>query len=172
MILPADDTDSLVRSLERLLDEEAALLDVRCSQVTSLCAAIAGRDEDATERLLEQMERGQQLQDAADAKVDAARRALGERLGCPGADARLSDLIDRLAEPSRGRLAQRRDEIVVRIEALQRQHMRAVVLLGECARLNRLLTEALFPGSERVTTYSAAGPDSWQPAAGLVDTEL
>ena len=49
--------------------------------------------------------------------------------------------------------------------------MRTVMLLGECARINRMLLEAMFPHSEGVVTYGAGGAEPWQPDAGLVDAE-
>ncbi|HUS92814.1 MAG TPA: hypothetical protein VM695_13230 [Phycisphaerae bacterium] len=169
---PFHQTQGEAASLEALLEEEAALLDLRRGQLASLSAAIVDRDEEATERLLGQIERAQQLQDATDRKVNAARRALAGALGCPvGAD-RLSDLIERLGEPQRGRLTAKRERIIELIQRLQRQHLRTVVLLAESARIHRLMMEALLPGGAGLTTYSAAGRNTWQRAAGLVDTEL
>jgi len=170
-MLPSVPYPAAVEAIEALLDEEAALLDLRRGQFASLCAAIVDHDDDATERLLDQMERAQQLQDATDAKVDAARGALADAIGCPPAARRLSDLIDRVDQPERTGLAERRERVIRRIERLQREHMRAVVLLSECARINRLLTDALFPGARGLTTYSAAGRSKWHGTAGLVNTE-
>jgi flagellar biosynthesis/type III secretory pathway chaperone len=158
-------------ALAELLDEEIALLDLRRSQLSSLCAAIIDRDEDAVERLLDQIERAQELQSATDQKLDSLRRELAARLACEGERMKLSALIASIDEPQRGQLAARRQRIIELAERLQLEHMRTVVLLTECARINRLLLEGLLPGSEGVTTYRADGADAWQADAGLVDTE-
>lgn len=171
MIPPSPVAAEQVDSLGPLLDEEIALLDVRRSQLASLCAAIVDRDDDAVERLLEQIERAQELQAATDRRLDALRQYLGEQLACPQDDRRLSALIERLPEDQRAPLAERRERIIDLAERLQLEHMRTVILLGECARINRLLLESLFPDAEGLQMYSATGADAWQPETGLVDTE-
>ncbi|HUT02244.1 MAG TPA: flagellar export chaperone FlgN [Phycisphaerae bacterium] len=164
---PTDPTDELAR----LLEAESALLDLRRSQLASLCGAIIDRDDEAVERLLDQVERAQELQSATDRELDVLRRQWAERLGCPPEEVKLSRLIAALPEPLRGALAEQRQQIIERAEGLQREHMRTVMVLTECARINRLLLESLFPESQGVTTYSAAGSDPWRPEAGLVDAE-
>ena len=162
---PATQTDQIA-SLGRLLEEEASLLDLRRSQLASLCGAIIDRDEEAVERLLEQIERAQELQTVA------IRRKLGERLNCPGDEVKLSALIAALPQPQRAALAEQRQQIIELAERLQLEHMRTVMLLTECSRINRMLLESLFPDSQGVTTYSQAGSEPWRPEAGLVDAEL
>jgi flagellar biosynthesis/type III secretory pathway chaperone len=171
MIRPPPDAPDPIGSLRQLLDEEIALLDVRRSQLASLCAAIIDRDDDAVERLLDQIERAHELQAATDRRLEALRQVLCERLGCARDEVRLSALIAALPEADRQPLAERRQRIIELAERLQLEHMRTVILLGECARINRLLLESLFPAAEGVATYNARGADHWRPEAGLVDTE-
>jgi len=172
MIPPSAIETERIASLGRLLDEEASLLDLRRSQLASLCGAIVDRDEDAVERLLEQIERAQELQAAADEKLDALRRKLAECLHCPNEKVKLSALIAALSEPQRTALAEQRRKIIELADRLQLEHMRTVMLLTECSRINRMLLESLFPDSQGVTTYSEAGPEPWRPETGLVDAEL
>ncbi|MGB2823916.1 MAG: hypothetical protein WBF17_23255 [Phycisphaerae bacterium] len=172
MISPAAVNTDQIASLAGLLDEEASLLDLRRSQLTSLCDAIVDRDDEAVERLLDQIERAQELQSAADEKLNTIRRKLAECLDCPGEDVKLSALITALPEPQRSGLAQQRQLIIELAQRLQLEHMRTVVLVTECSRVNRMLLESLFPESQGVTMYSAAGCEPWRPNAGLVDAEL
>ena len=171
MILPLGLTSEQMERLTSLLGQEEALLSLRRSQLDSLCAAIVDRDDDAVERLLEQVEQAQQLHANTDEKLNALRRELAEQLACPIERVRVSALIDELDSPEREALARQRDRIVELAEALQLQHLRTVMLLSECARINRLLLESLFPKSEGVLTYTASGQDPWQPDAGLFDAE-
>jgi len=171
MMSPPPARSSVVETLESLLDDEASLLDVRRSQLHSLRGAIVDRDDEAVERLLRQIERAQELQSATDEKLNTVRRALAEQLGCPASEVKLSALIAELPKPLRGALADRRQRIIDLAERLQIEHMRTVMLLGECARINRLLMESLFPDSRGVTTYSTAGSHPWHPEGGLVDAE-
>jgi len=160
-----------IASLEALMDEEIALLDLRRSQLSCLCGAIVDRDEDAVEGLLEQIERAQQLQAATDGKLQALRKVAARRLCRPEGQVKLSGLIAALDEPLRPPLAERRQRIIDLAGRLQQEHMRTVILLTECARLNRMLLEGLFPQGEGVTTYDADGAEAWRGEAGLVDTE-
>ena len=171
MTPPEPFRDSQLDTLERLLDEEAALLEVRRSQLSSLGGAILDRDDEAVERLLDQIERAQQLQRNTDEQIDALRRDLAAAIGRPWAQVKLSTLVELVPAGRRDGLADRRRRIIERAEMLQLEHMRAVVLLRECSRVNRLLLEALLPSGGNVGTYGQRGGDTWQPGPGVVDTE-
>ena len=160
-----------IEALSALLAEEATLLDLRRSQLASLSGAILDRDEDAVGRILDQIERAQELQAATDEGLQALRCRLAGRLGLGAGEMSLSVLIDRLDQPYRRELSARREQIIDLAERLQREHMQAVMLLNECARINRLLLESLLPSSGSVRTYSASGSDLWRTGSGLVDAE-
>ena len=164
-------TAAHARELEGLLDEQAALLTLRHSQLGSLCSAIIDRDESAVERILEQIEQAQQLQAIGDQKVAALRDELAARLAVEARTLRLSGLIERLPPPCRQGVLAKRRRVLELAERFRVQHMRTVMLLSECARINRMLLEGLFPRCQAVTTYSPGGCQTWQAEAGLVDTE-
>jgi hypothetical protein len=171
MIAPCPITPTQIHSLEGLLDEEAALLVLRHSQLGSLCAAIVERDESAVERILDQIEQAQELQTIGDQKVAALRDELACRLGVQARALRLSALIERLPAWCQAGMLTRRRRVLDLAERFRVQHMRTVMLLSECARINRLLLEGLFPRCQAVTTYGADGSQNWRVDAGLVDTE-
>lgn len=170
-MMPASPPMDLIDQLRCLLDEETALLDLRRSQLVSLCESILERDDDAVERTLEQVERAQQLQAETDAKLNALRLRLADALHLDREEVRLSALIGLLDEPLRAPLAERRQRLIDLAEQLQLQHLRTVMLVTECARINRMLLEGLFPDSEGVATYGMRGAEPWQPDTGLVDAE-
>jgi flagellar biosynthesis/type III secretory pathway chaperone len=158
--------------LGELLDEESRLLELRRSQLDSLCGAVVDRDDEAVGRLLEQIEQARALQTSADAKLQSVRGHLAKVLGVPPSGMRLSVLVDRLEGPVRYELARRRERIMDLAARLQREHLRAVMLLNECARINRLLLESLLPGAETVTTYGRGGGRAdWRGGASLLDAE-
>ena len=171
MSTPCPITTPQVDALDALMGEEEALLDLRRGQLASLAAAIIDRDDDAVERLLEQVEQAQRLQAATDKQLDDLRADLAKRLACDRRQVRLSALIERLPDERRDALAARRERIIHLAERLQWEHVRTVKLLRECARINRMLLESLCPQSRALTTYSAAGCDAWRPGTGLVDSE-
>ncbi len=157
-------------ALEGLLDEQARLLDVRRSQLSSLSGAIVDQDDRAVERLLRQIEQAQQLQARTDARLASARRALAGRAGIEPDELRLGWLAQHLPGEQGERIARARQRIIDLAEALQHEHMRTVLLLSECMRINRQLLESLLPGGG-VTTYGAGGSSWYRSGAGLVDTE-
>ena len=171
MIAPYPLTADHIRELDSILDEEAALLVLRHSQLGSLCSAIIDRDEPAMERILHQIEQAQQLQATGDRKADALRVELAAAMGVQAQSLRLSGVIAQLPPARRAGLLAKRKRIIDLAERFRAQHLRTVVLLNECARINRLMLEALLPKCQGVTTYSAAGSNTWQGQAGLMDME-
>ncbi|MFW6133280.1 MAG: hypothetical protein ACOC8F_05230 [Planctomycetota bacterium] len=160
-----------VARLAAVLDEEIDLLTARREQLERLIAATPAHDEPVMERLLAEMERTQRVQAVSDARLRAARASVAAALACDASELRLSGLIDRLDGADRERIERRRERIVSLVEAVRYEHIKAAMLLTECARVNRELLESLFPASTPVTTYGAGGQESWRPHTGLVDTE-
>ena len=167
----------MIAELLDLLDEEIVLLDLRRRQFEALSEAIAMRDNDRLEVLLEEIERTLEMQTGVDAKLKILRASLAEEMAGPGRaplrdeEVRLSDVARRLGGKRRRAIEDRRAEIVRLAGELRTQHLRTAVLLTECGRINRLLLEAVFPHSRSVTTYSEGGSSSWRPDTGLVDAE-
>jgi len=162
---------ALLERLEALLAEEARLLDLRRSQLASLSGAIVDRDEEAVERLLEQIERAQELQADTDGRLQALRGELAAAAGRPRAQMRLSALIGCLDGPAAEALGRQRARVIDLAGKLQQEHLRAVLLLNECARINRMLLASLMPHCQTVTTYSPDGTDDWRAGSGLLDAE-
>jgi flagellar biosynthesis/type III secretory pathway chaperone len=171
MIFADPANKALLKELLAVLDEEIALLNKKTGELESLSGAIVERDNDRFGPLLEQMEQTHQGQAATDVKLDALRNTLAEKIGCEPSEMKLSRLIDLLDEQDRLTVDYRRQQIILLTEQLRKQHAATMILLAESARINRMLLENLFPQSQPVKTYSAAGADSWRPATGLLDTK-
>ncbi len=171
MISTAETVRTLLADLTALLDEETALLELRRRQLSDLGVAIVAADDEALGALLEEMEQAQVVQMAADRRLRNLRGALAGALGCRPEDIRLSGLIERLSGEQRAGLAARRQRLRRLADDVRREHIRAAMLLVECARINRELMNGLFPHSKPVTTYSTGGPVSWRLDTGLLDTE-
>ncbi len=164
---------ALVAELAGLLDNEIKILDLRCRQMAAMRRHVVDRDDQALCGLLEEIEETREFQQTSEQRLVTIRRALGEVIDCdiPGGLC-LSELIPQLAPDDRSMIDCRRRQIVELAGRLRREHTHTAMLLRECMRINRLLLENLFPKSETVTTYGARGRTSWQPQAGMVDTEL
>ena len=153
------------------LDEEIRLLDLRRSQLEALSVAIVARDDARMEALLQQTQATAQMQADVDERLERTRRALAVGLGCPPDEMKLQRLTEMLHGRERAELESRRRRIVELAQRLRQQHLQTSVLLSECARINRLLLEALFPQSKGVDTYSNGGQERWWPETGVVNAE-
>jgi len=170
MISPGDSLP--IDELLAALDEQVDLLERKRSQLAELSAALIARNDDATERLLGELEQTEAVQRAADMRLGAVRSAVAAALGAAAVHVRLAELIEYLPSAQAAAVRQRRQHIIRKAAALRAEHLRTVLHLAEAARINRLLLESLLPGGESVVTYGARGSDHWRPEAGLVDTEL
>jgi hypothetical protein len=169
MILP--DMESLVAELLAVLDEQIVLLDGKRLQMVELSRALVDRDDEATESLLEQIERAGTVQVSVDLRLKDVRERLGGALGCDASDVRLSRLAAELPEPHQQTLNARREKIVDLIEEFRAEYLQTTLLLLECSRVTSMLLDGILPAGERVLTYGATGADTWRPGAGLLNAE-
>jgi hypothetical protein len=164
-------TDSLVGELLQVLDEEISLLDLRCEQLEKLTRTILDRDNAAMEQLLDAIERAQQAQASADARLSVVRGSLAAELDLPAKELRLSGLAQRLPDELALAVDSRRRRIIGLANAVRRKNLEAAIVLSECARINHLLMQSLFPRESSVTTYQQDGPRTWRTGAALIDAE-
>jgi len=170
MILPS--TELPFGELLAALDQQIDLLEAKRSQLADLFDGLIARDEEAVEAVLERIERTERLQTAADSYLSRVRGELARVIGGEGRKLRLLDVIEQLPPEQSRALADRRGRIVELSDSLRRQHLQTVLVLGECARINRLLLESILPEGESVMTYGTGGSDLWRSGTGLVDTKL
>lgn len=164
--------DPLLRELQVILDEQVVLLETRLAQTKDLFQSIARYDDDALEKLLPRMETQMQRQSLQDANLRRCRGALARVVGCDPGRLQLGELCSHLSPGQWAPVEARRQRIFSLVQALRRTHMETVLLLNECARVNRLLLASLFPGAQSVTVYDAGGATHWRDRSGLVDAEL
>ena len=172
MIAETAATGALFDELLAVLDQEIDLLRRRDAQLAGMSAAICQRDEERLEALLEDLERSQQRQAAADENLKALLTSLGQAVHCPTEHLKLAALAAALPDQQRLALDCRRQEIILLTEKVCQKQLETMMVLSECARINRLLLSALFPDSEATMTYGVGGPEVWRPDTGLVDAEL
>jgi hypothetical protein len=163
--------DDLVNELAAALDQQADLLETRRSQLLALREAILRYDNDALERMLEQVERTIQDQAPCDARLRQASERAAAAAGCAGTEVRLSLLIERLPQRYRAMLEARRTQLVGLTHSLRRKHLETALLLRECARVNRELLDRLLPGGG-VTVYGSGGRNHWRGDTGSFNMEF
>jgi len=172
MNTPANPWHGMTPDLLALLDEEIALLGLRTRQFDDLYEAILHRRDETMESLLEEMTVAQHRQAELDEKLQTMRTMFARALHRPMREIRLSELVGLLDGEPKTRLREKRQQIILLAERLKRKHLTTAILLGESARINRLLLESLLPQADAVTTYGTGGTKPWRTSYGLVDAEM
>ena len=171
MISLPRNVEPLVNELLQVLDTEIELLDLRCGQFSRLTQASIERDDQVLHDLLEEIEATQQDQQETDMRLQALRQTLATALGLTEKKLRLAWLIRQMPPEQASAIQHRRRQIIVLTDRIKRQHMETALVVSECARVNRLLLENLFPQAQTVTTYGARGESSRSQGSGLLDLE-
>ena len=164
--------DGLIGELESVLDEEILLLEQKARQLAGMGGAILDRDDDSLGRLLEEAEQTTQRQQATDLRLQALRNTFAEVLGLSAKQVRLCDIAETVDPTQRQRIEYRRQQIILLAEQVQKKHLEIALLLNECARINQLMLESLFPQRQEAITYRADGRELSHTDASLLDTEL
>jgi flagellar biosynthesis/type III secretory pathway chaperone len=159
----------LIGQLLELLDEEIRILSLRQEQLARLSTCLASRDQETTERLLDEIEQTQARQQQTDARLASNRAELARMLEWDRGDLKLSQLIDALPGAVGIAVGQKRQRIIELAEKVKHENLRASMILTECAHLNQLMLQAFLPSGSQVTTYGNGGSATWRGAAGLVD---
>ena len=164
--------DGLIGELESVLDEEILLLEQKRRQLEDMGGAILDRDDDSLGRSLEEAEQTTQRQQAADLRLQALRNTFAEVLNLPAKQVRLSDIAETVDQAQRQTIEYRRQQIILLAEEVQKKHLETALLLSECARINQLMLESLFPQHQEASTYRPDGRELSDTDASLLDTEL
>jgi hypothetical protein len=164
--------DNLVGELSTVLDQQAQLLASRLAQMLALREAIVGFDNDALEKVLEQMERTISDQSQCDTLLRQVSRRTARAAGCENSNAPLRQLIDILPPRHAAMLERRRAALIDQAGVLRGKHMEISMLLREYARVNREILERLLPGGNTVTVYGSSGRENWRASSGIVNLEF
>jgi flagellar biosynthesis/type III secretory pathway chaperone len=121
--------------------------------------------------VLDEIERAQQQQALTDIRLHSVRESLAAALGMETRALRLSGLIPLLEGRIAAEIDARRRRITRLAEEVRKRNLQAAVILSECARINHLLLQSLFPRENSVTTYGAKGSATWRSGVGVVDAE-
>ena len=170
MIVANPVVESLLPELLTLLDQHAATLGERLTQMQRLSAYTLERNQEPMESLLDQMEQAVHEQTAADAKLSAMRATLARAIGVPVAEFRLSQLETVLMPCGAAALKLRRQQVLTLAQRLRSEHLHAAVLLNEASRVNRMMLDALL-GATGVTSYGPGGDKRYDSCQGLVNAE-
>ncbi len=171
MIMPRTISPQAVDDLLRALDDEIALLRERRGLLVQLYDATIGRNDRVMESLLLAMEQVEKRQLQTDRILQLLRRRLAAEMPCAQEEFGLSKLAKALSDEQAASVRDKREQIIALVGHVRQEHLRTSLLVAECARINRTLLGALFPGDQSCVTYGAGGTSVWKGSATLLDTE-
>ena len=162
--------EPVVEELLVVLDEEAALLELKRSQLVNLSTMLLHNDNEGVEVLLRHIEQAEKTQAMLAGRLQTLRETLAVAFGCNAEEFNLSWLIARLPHEQSLALIQRRQQVSDKLGQFRKQHMQTTILLTECSRLTGMMLDSLAPAGS-VVTYDMEGSDRWRVESGLMDME-
>ncbi len=171
MTLPTVETK--VEALLDVLDQDIRHIEATLSRLDVLRTLLIKRDDEALEKLLDDIRRHSEAHAANEQQRQALRRDLAAALGCRERDLTLSKLREELSGPSCRAVTERQARLRLLVAQLKHEYTLTGALVLDCARFNRSLMQAFFgPDGRPDTTYSASGAAKHKTDATLVSVQL
>jgi hypothetical protein len=157
-----------------VLDADIRHLEGTLSYLNTLRTLLIRRADPGLAQLLDDIRQQGQMREENEQKRQRLRRELAADLGCREGDLTLSRLQDEWAGREMGAaLRQRQDRLRSLTGQLKREHALTVLLLRDCARLNRsLLRVFLGSGGRGGTMYNPTGVEAHQAAPALMSLKM
>jgi hypothetical protein len=156
-----------------VLDKDCRHIERLLARLDGLRAALIRRDDSEMSEVLGAIRREAAGHTATERQRQDLRQQLADDLGWSKSDVTLSGLKAVLSGAQHRALAERQAGLRSLVETLKREYALTAMLVSDCARLNRSLTQALFGGEGGTgVTYNASGSTRHQGERTLVSLQL
>jgi len=167
------ETQARVAALLGVLDEDVRHIEATLLRLDALRSLLIKRDDEALQKLLEEIHEQGESYAATESRRQALRRELAADLGLPEGDLTLSGLLSRLQGQDRASVGERQAKLKFLIARLKREHTLTSLLVADCAKFNRsLLRVFLGPAGKTGTTYSPTGAARHPTGVTLLNMQL
>jgi flagellar biosynthesis/type III secretory pathway chaperone len=140
-----------------ILDEQIAFVQQKLSLLQAMADRVVQADLAALEDLLRGEEALQENGAALDDRLEELRSALAAQAGVPARGMTLQRLAESLGGRLGIQLADRRERLMLLLEAVQQESGRTAALVRHALELNQRMVDALMGTSGQGPLYSAAG---------------
>lgn len=140
-----------------VLDEQVALLKRKLSLMQGLADCIGRADLCALEEMLRDGEALRVEALTLDGRLNELRSAMAEQAGVPPGRMTLGRLLESLDGPQAIELADRRERLLLLLDAVQKESGKTAALVRHALEFNQRMTDALLGVSGQGAVYSAAG---------------
>ena len=164
--------NEMIDELLEVLDAEKVRIESTLQSLDRIRAAVIKKDEDDLRIHLDEIRGSQARQLAIDNRRTQIRRRLATLLDCDVDQLNLSYLCQSLDDRQQSQILKKQQELKHLVDKLRIEHRATMMLLNDCARLNRLLLHNLLGESTPTTTYNSRGDSSLQRESQLVSMRL
>ena len=140
-----------------VLDEQVALLKRKLALLQGMADCIGRADLHALEETLRGGEALKTDALALDGRLHELRSSMAEQAGVPIGRMTLGRMLQTLDGPQAIELADRRERLLLLLEAVQQQSGKTAALVRHALEFNQRMTDALLGVSGQGVVYSAAG---------------
>jgi hypothetical protein len=158
-----------IRSLLAVLDGDIAHVRTVLQRLDQLRSLLVKRDNTGLEKLLTELTSEAETYVANERKRQDLRQELAGEMQCGLEQVTLSRLVSSVPEAQRSELAERQKTLKSLTSRLKREHELTRLLIGDCARLNRLLLQVFCRQNGRgKMNYGVTGAVARPPEAVLM----
>ena len=140
-----------------VLDEQVALLKRKLGLMQGMADCIGRADLRALEEMLRDGEALRVDALTLDGRLNELRGAMAEEAGLPPGRMTLGRLLESLDGPQAIELADRRERLLLLLDAVQKESGKTAALVRHALEFNQRMTDALLGVSGQGAVYSAAG---------------
>ena len=162
--------DNKIDELLAVLDKDIQHIQESLSRLKELRSLVIKRDDAALGNLLDEIRAEADNYADNESRRQSIRNELAIAFGCDVKQMTLSKLETTLSKGKNTQIAERKARLKSLTSRLKEEHLVTVLLLSECARLNRLFLNSIFnAGKTETVVYDSNGITRRQIDTALIN---
>ena len=150
--------ENKILELLTVLDIDIAHIQQSLLRLNDLREMVVKRDNDMLSKLLGSTEASTDSYKENEIRRSVLCQQIAAGFDLDAKNVTLPDIEEIIDEPLKSKLNHKRLKLKSLVEALKGDHLSAAMLISDCARVNRMLLDGIFPGGKgREVSYSSTG---------------
>ncbi len=153
---------NLTKKLLDILDDDICNINLALERLNGFREAVIKRDEQQLKTMIELTHAQDDNAERIEQNRLAVKKKLAAAIGCPVEKMNLTRLMEELAEPLRSQVREKQSILKELTAGLKKEHTSTIILLRECATLNRRLLHSMLgiKREKNPQTYNSRGVQS------------
>lgn len=166
-------TTEAVERLSAVLDSDIENLQKMLTRLDSMRSAVIKRDDAELAGILNEIRSDEQIQQERQNQREQIRREIAEIFEVSLEKITLTFLEKRVSETQKKILADKKKQLRILSGDLKREYAATVFLLGQCAKINKQMLDAIFNrGKGDAVIYDSGGTARRENGAAFVNMKL